>query len=305
MHRIVVGSRGSRLAVVQTRLALEHLRGVLPHAEFELREIKTEGDRDQRTSLSQLGGRGVFVKEIETALRSGEIDLAVHSLKDLPTVEPPDLVLAAIPPRASPLDAVYTPTREPLSRLLAGSRVATSSPRRAAQLRAAFPTLRVVGIRGNVDTRLRKVDEGEAEAVVLARAGLDRLGLKDRIVEVLDPSVMLPAPGQGALACQVRAADRKLQSLLGAAGDPATTAEVTAERAFLGRFGSGCATPIAALGRVFDGRLTLEGLVITPDGAESVRLSIEGPPEDAADLGRDLAERCLAAGASRLIEVRA
>ena len=161
-----------------------------------------------------------------------------------------------------------------------------------------------MGIRGNLDTRMRKVDEGEAEALIVAKAGLDRLGLGDRAIEILDPSVMLSAPGQGALAIEIRASERRLLSLLAPLGDPAARAETTAERAFLHRFGSGCATPIAALGRVKGESLVLVGLVIAPDGAEQVRREISGNPADAAELGRALAEECLAGGAARLIEVR-
>ena len=303
MRSIVIGTRASRLALVQ----VDEVRGLLAARQqdiaIETREISTAGDRDRTTTLAVLGGQGVFVKEIEAALLGGEIDLAVHSLKDMPSTLPPGLVIAAVPHRGDPLDAVYSP-RGPLAGLPPGATVASSSPRRVAQLRRAYPALDIVDIRGNVDTRMRKIDEGHAAALIVAGAALDRLGLAGRRTETLPPSLMLPAPGQGALACEIRADDIELAGILAGIADPVATAEVTAERAFLRRFGTGCTLPLAALARVAAGRLTLEGLVVTPDGARAVRMTIDGRGEDAEQIGAELAERCLAAGADRLLELR-
>ena len=301
MRKVVVGTRGSRLALLQTEEVLAAL-GEQAGWSFEVRVIATEGDRDRTTPIAGLGGRGVFVKEIERALSAEEIDLAVHSLKDMTTVETPGLVIAAVPHRASPLDAAYVPSGGTLDSLAEGARVATGSPRRAAQLRAHFPGLAVTDIRGNVDTRREKVQSGVAEALIVAQAALDRLGIVDDSTTSLNPSTMLPAPGQGALACQVRVDDRGLAELLATIQDGASRAEVDAERAFLAGFGSGCQTPIAALARAEGARIALEGLVISPDGRQIVRVDGIGPMADAARLGASLAESALRQGAATLIE---
>ncbi len=301
MRNIVVGTRGSRLALLQVEEVLAAL-GERAGWSFELRVITTEGDRDRTTPIAGLGGRGVFVKAIEGSLLAGEVDLAVHSLKDMTTIETPGLVVASVPRRASPLDAVYSPTGQTLEGLGEAARVATGSPRRSAQVRAQFPGLTVVDIRGNVDTRRQKVEQGFADALIVAQAALDRLGLADSMTHVLDAATLLPAPGQGALACQVRADDHGLAELLSTIEDPTSRAEVDAERAFLGAFGTGCQTPIAALGRVSGARLTLEGLVVSPDGRESVRVTASGPVDDAAALGAALAAEALREGAAALIE---
>lgn len=302
MRNIVVGTRGSRLALLQVEEVLAAL-GERAGWSFELRVITTEGDRDRTTPIAGLGGRGVFVKAIEGSLLAGEVDLAVHSLKDMTTIETPGLVVASVPRRASPLDAVYSPTGQTLEDLGEAARVATGSPRRSAQVRARFPGLTVVDIRGNVDTRRQKVEQGFAGALIVAQAALDRLGFADSTTtHVLDAATMLPAPGQGALACQVRADDHGLAELLSTIEDPTSRAEVDAERAFLRAFGTGCQTPIAALGRVSGDRLTLEGLVVSPDGCESVRVTASGSLDGAAALGAALAAEALREGAAALIE---
>lgn len=300
MRSVAVGTRGSRLALLQTEEVLRALEGV-PGWSFEPRVISTEGDRDRSTPISGIGGRGVFVNEIERALLAGEIDLAVHSLKDMTTSETAGLVVAAVPPRGSPFDAAYIPSGQLLEELAVGARVATGSPRRAAQLRAHVPALEIVDIRGNVDTRRQKVRDGWAHALIVAQAAVDRLGLVDFATETILPSVMLPAPGQGALACQVRAGDHELIELLASIEDAASRAEVDAERAFLAGFGTGCTTPIAALGRATGDHLVLEGLVMSPDGHEAVRLTAIGSVAGASELGTALAESALQQGAARLI----
>ena len=243
----IVGSRGSRLAVRQTEIVLEGLRRLHPSAAFQVRTIKTAGDRTT-ASLNEIGGRGVFVIELERELLSGGIDIAVHSLKDLPSQETSGLTIAAVPPREDARDALFSRDARTLAGIPAGARVGTGSPRRAAQITALRPDLVIADIRGNVDTRLRKVEEGEYDAVVLAAAGLARLGWLDRAAQVFDPGEMLPAVGQGALAVQVREEDSETRSLVSAADDAATRAAVTAERAFERRLGGGCHAAIAAFG---------------------------------------------------------
>jgi hydroxymethylbilane synthase len=244
-RRFVVGSRGSPLAQRQTQIALHPIRRAHPGIALELRAVRTAGDRS-RASLAEIGGRGVFVAEIERALLDGEIDIAVHSLKDMLSRPTDGLAIAAVVERADPRDALVSRNGETLAGLPPGATVGTGSPRRAAQLLAARPDLRVAGIRGNVDTRVRKVDDGDYDATVLAAAGLARLDLLDRASELLPPEVMLPAVGQGALAVQVRAGDQEAIDLVAAADDPATHRATAAERAFEAHLGGGCHAAIAA-----------------------------------------------------------
>lgn len=290
---LVIGTRGSRLARIQTDIVLALLKHVgqasspdftLRGAEgipVEVRVVHTEGDRTQaqNTPLDQLP-RGVFVKELESALLDGSIDIAVHSLKDMTTEQDPRLTIAAIPEREDPRD-VMVGVR--LVDLPPGARVGTGSPRRTAQLRSVRPDLRFESIRGNVDTRVRKVEEGEFNAVVLAAAGLTRLGLKERIAEYFEPDVCLPDPGQGALAVQVRASDTALIDLLASLNHAPTWAAVIAERALLRELGGGCKVPIGALGVVDRDRLTLYGVI------DTVRASLSGPAGDPEALGVALA----------------
>jgi len=296
----IVGSRGSRLALRQTEIVQEALRRLHPSAAFQVRTIKTAGDRTT-ASLNEIGGRGVFVIELERELLSGGIDIAVHSLKDLPSQETSGLTIAAVPPREDARDALFSRDARTLAGIPAGARVGTGSPRRAAQITALRPDLVVADIRGNVDTRLRKVEEGEYDAVVLAAAGLARLGWLHRAAQVFEAGEMLPAVGQGALAVQVREEDSEIRSLVSAADDAATRAAVTAERAFEKRLGGGCHAAIAAFGEREAGRLRLRGLVGAADGT-LLRGETEGPAENAERLGVDLAERLLSEGASALLE---
>ena len=301
-----VGTRRSLLATTQAEhvaaLVREHL-GV----DTELVEITTDGDRSQSAGTPLQGSStGVFVGALREALLAGEVDLAVHSLKDLPTYPEPGIALAAVPPREDPRDVVVARDGLTLGELPVGSTVGTGSPRRAAQLHALGLGLDVVGIRGNVDTRIGKVRAGEVDAVVLARAGLARIGRLDEVTEVLDPLQMLPAPGQGALAVECRA-DDPLAELLAAVDDPATHAAVLAERTALATLEGGCSAPIGALADVAEGddgpELWLRATVLSEDGALALRRSASAPLTDraaAARLGAQLAQELLDEGAAQL-----
>jgi hydroxymethylbilane synthase len=289
---MTIGTRGSQLALWQARWVQSQLDGA------QIVIIKTTGDRISAAALPEVGGKGLFTKEIEEALLDGRADVAVHSLKDLPVEMDPRLVLAAIPRREDPRDAL---AGAPLAALAAGARVGTSSLRRAAQLRRLRPDLQLENIRGNVDTRLRKLDEGQYEAILLAAAGLRRLGLADRIAEILEPEVMCPAVGQGALAVQCRADDEETLRRLAALEDPAARAEVTAERALLAELGGGCRVPIGGAAHLEGSTLRLTAIVASPDGARLARVSAEGTASDPAELGRRAAGELLALGAAEIL----
>jgi hydroxymethylbilane synthase len=268
--------------------------------------IATEGDRVLDLPLPEIGGKGLFTEALEAALREGSIDFAVHSLKDLPVQHPDDLIIAAIFARVDPRDVLIGRGGPTLATLPRGATVGTSSNRRVAQLRAARPDLAVTSLRGNVDTRVRKALAGEYDAIVIAAAGVERLGLSEAIAEYLPYDVMLPAPGQGALAVQCRADDRATRRLLEALDDPMARATTTAERTFLEALGGGCAAPIAALGEAITAegppRLRLTGLVASPDGARVVRTSGEAPLAAANDLARRLADEARGRGAQELLQ---
>jgi hydroxymethylbilane synthase len=293
---LVIASRGSRLALCQARWVQERLAALGYPARLEI--IRTTGDKITDVPLAKVGGKGLFTKEIEDALLDGHADLAVHSLKDLPTDLPAGLMLAAVPEREDPRDALVGAR---LSELPAGARVGTSSLRRAAQLRNLRPDLEIESVRGNLDTRLRKQEQGQYRAIVLAVAGLNRLGWAGRIAEILPPEIMCSAVGQGALAIETR--------LEGPARDACrrldhapTRAEVTAERALLASLGGGCQVPVGARAILANGRLRLLGLVISPDGASVVRAESEGAPEEAQSLGAALGARLLEQGARSILE---
>jgi hydroxymethylbilane synthase len=295
-----VGTRGSALARIQTEQVVSLLRVAWPGLECELRPIVTSGDRTQASGepLPEIGGKGLFTAELEQALRAEEIDLAVHSLKDLPTEDPPGIALGAVCEREDVRDCLVARDGLTLAALPEGAIVGTSSLRRAAQLRALRPGLEVRSIRGNVDTRIRKVREGEVDAVVLAAAGIRRLGLEDAVTEYLDE--MLPAPGQGALAAQCRAGDEAAHELLAPIDHATTRAATTAERAFLRALGAGCTAPVAAFGELSQGGgVRLVGLVASVDGAHVVRVTGDGRPEE---IGERLAREALAAGADEILD---
>lgn len=302
-----LGTRASRLATTQSGHVADLVRSRLGR-DVELVEVSTEGDTN-RAPLATLGGTGVFVSALRDALLSGEVDLAVHSLKDLPTTPEPGIVLAAVPAREDPRDAVVARDGLTLGELPAGSRVGTGSPRRVAQLGALGLGLELVPVRGNVDTRVAKVGAGELDAVVLARAGLARLGRAGEITEVIDPLQMLPAPGQGALAVECRAADADLVTALAVLDDAATRAAVTAERAVLATLEAGCSAPVGALAEVVEGEegdeLWIRAIALSPDGALAVRMSASGSPGDAPGVGTRLAEQMLEDGAAALMDTPA
>lgn len=317
MSVLRLGTRGSALAMTQSRAIADALSKVTDR-QVELVVITTQGDVSTEP-LAQIGGTGVFVSALRDALLAGDVDLAVHSLKDLPTADPIGLALAAVPQREDPRDALVARDGLTLGELPAGSRVGTGSPRRAAQLRALGFGLDVVPVRGNVDTRLRFVSEGQLDGVVLARAGLARLGRLDAITEVIDPLQMLPAPGQGALAVECREpdTDRRVDpdaaevfALLTQLDEPFTRAAVAAERSLLATLEAGCSAPVGALGEAVQGdpefgeedELYLRATVLATDGSASVRLSTTGPLVEAEMLGRKLAAEMLADGAASLMQ---
>ena len=302
---IRLGTRASALARTQSEQVAQLLRTALGE-EVELVDVRTEGDVS-RAPLATIGGTGVFVGALREALLRGDVDVAVHSLKDLPTAPPEHIALAAVPVREDARDAVVARDGLTLGELPAGARVGTGSPRRAAQLHALGLGFDVVPIRGNVDTRIRKVSDGDVDAVVLARAGIARLGRMDEVTEVLDPLQMLPAPGQGALAVECRAGDTELVSRVRTAlDDPRTRAAVTAERAVLATLEAGCSAPVGAMAEIAEGddgdELWLRAVALSGDGTVAVRRSATGSPGDAEKVGRGLAEEMLDDGASALIE---
>jgi len=299
MTKLRIGTRASALAKTQSGTVAAAIAERLG-CEVELVEITTEGDVTA-APLASLGGVGVFVSALREALLRDEIDVAVHSLKDLPTYSHEDIFLAAVPPREDPRDVVVARDGLTLGELPVGSRVGTGSVRRAAQLHALGLGLEVVDIRGNVDTRIRKVVEGEYDAVILARAGLSRLGRLDEATEILDPIQMLPAPGQGALAVECRA---DLVDTLAVLDDPHTRAQVTAERAVLSTLEAGCSAPVGALAEIAESEdgeeLWIRAVVLSADGALAVRKSLSGKPADAEAIGRQLATDMLEDGAKEL-----
>jgi hydroxymethylbilane synthase len=298
---IIVGSRGSRLALRQTELVLEELRRRFPGRRLRVQEVRTTGDRRPDASLAAIGGQGVFVKELETALTARRVDLAVHSLKDVPAELGDGLVLAAVGERADVRDAVVTRGRRPLAELPAGSRVGTGSLRRSVQVRALRPDLKIVDLRGNVDTRLRKVEEGQVDAAILAVAGLARLGYLDRVAQILDTDAMLPAIGQGAITLESRADDAEVIEIASAFDHRETRLATTAERAFLARMGGGCRLPMAALSVVEGDSLRIRGLIADPEGRRMLRGEVSGPASNAEALGAALGDELLAQGAAELI----
>ena len=298
---LVIGTRGSALARWQAAHVAAELLRAHPSLIISERIVVTAGDRSQTGPVIDLGGKGVWVKEIEEGLLAGTIDLAVHSLKDVPAELAPGLALVAIPRRADPRDALVSRSGAPLVELPAGARVGTSSLRRVCQVRAARPDLAVEILRGNVDTRLRKVADGVVDAAILACAGLDRLGFADRITERLSEERMLPAIGQGALALEARAGDARVAALCRALADADAETTVAAERALLGMLGVGCRTPVAGHATMSGGRLTVRGLVGRPDASEIIRDEVTGDPADAAALGATLGRRLLERGADRIL----
>lgn len=298
---LIIGTRGSALARWQTDWVTKRLAASWPQTECQTKLFTTSGDRILDKPLPEIGGKGLFTEELENALRSGEIDLAVHSLKDLPIDDSTGLIIGAICKREDARDVLISREGWTLATLPPSARVGTSSLRRAAQLRAARPDLTLLSLRGNVDTRIRKAMSGDYDAIVLAAAGVIRLGLADSITEYLSFDVMLPAPGQGAMAVQCRADDSITRDLLTAIDNSSSRAAVTAERAFLNGLGGGCSAPIAAYAQLSStSTLQMIGLVASVDGQRVIRLSGEGT--DPLALGVELAQQALAQGAGELLQ---
>lgn len=291
MTTIRIASRASRLALVQVDLVTAALQAAHPDLQVEVVEVNTEGDRDRQTPLRVLGGRGVFVKAVEDALLDGRADVAVHSLKDVPTEEVPGLTIAAIPQRADPRDVLVASEGRSLAQLPAGARVGTSSQRRTALLRALRPDLEAVEIRGNVDTRIQKVHDGEADAAILAASGMDRLGRLDEATQSFEAMEFLPAPGQGALGVQCRSDDTDTLTLLAALDHAETRAAVEAERGLLAALGSGCSLPVGAYATVSGELLALRGMLSQDDSAIPDFGDATGPVSEAAEIGRALGLR--------------
>ena len=299
---MIIGSRGSKLALAQTNWVKERILGRFPDAGVDVKVIRVSADADAEGSIRAGTARGVFVREIDEALLAGAIDLAVHSCKDVPSRVPEGLEIRIIPEREDARDALVTSGRGgTLEGLRPGGLVGTGSVRRQAQLLRLRPDLRVAEIRGNVDTRLRKLDEGDYDAIVLACAGLRRLGLAGRIGSIFSLDQMLPAPGQGALAIATRSGDQRALEMLAALHDPASGQAVAAERAVLRRLGGGCNSPIAVHAALADGIVRIEGLVSSPDGKRAVRDAVARPAEEAEEAGVALAETLLARGGSEIL----
>ncbi len=301
MRRIVVGSRGSKLALVQTESVVNRLRKVAPGVEISTRKITTGGDRNTHVSLEQVEGTGFFVKELEEALLDGSVDLAVHSLKDVPSELPERLTLSAIPERADPRDVLVSKGTK-LADLRHGAKIGTGSLRRTLQLTAMRPDVHPTSIRGNVDTRVGKVDSGEYDALVTAAAALVRLGLVDRIVEYFDTNSFLPAVGQGALAVESRKDDKETNEIVAAINDVLAWQSVMAERSFLFALGGGCQAPIAGLASVSGRTLSIDGLVASVRQHRIIRGQESGPATEAVQIGRNLAKKLLDQGGGQFIE---
>ena len=288
--------------MAQTRWVCGRLSEKFPGKKFSIKVIQTLGDRKKTWPAEQILSKGIFTREIEEALLDKKINVAVHSLKDLPVELPAGLVLGPAPLREDPRDALVSLGQKPLAKLRKGARVGTGSSRRKLQLLIERPDLDVVAIRGNVQTRVGRVSKGDLDAVVLAKAGLTRLGLENCIAEIFEPERMIPAVGQGALALEIRAGDREAQKCLDAIADPDATASILAERAFLGALGGGCRVPIGGTASCQKGKLTIWGGVFAPDGKQNFRGSLSGPSSQAVALGQKLARQLIDQGAKDVLK---
>ena len=298
-----IGTRGSKLALTQTNFVAEKIRKIIPETDIEICVIKTSGDIMQDVSLLKIGGQGVFVKELEDALLSKKIDLAVHSMKDVPGETPDDLMFAAILPREDMRDVLVSRDNIKMESIPKRAKIGTGSQRRGAQIKAILPDVNIVPLRGNIETRLKKIETENLTGVILAAAGMKRMGLAEKITQFLPVEMMLPAVGQGALGLQIRKTDVELAKACAALNDVTTAAEVTAERSFLRTLGGGCRLPIAALGKLEGQRLSLEGMITAPDGSTMIREKISGSREDAEELGEKLANIVLEKGGKKLLDL--
>ena len=297
-----IATRRSKLALWQAEHVQALLRAAHPGLPVELVPMTTQGDRVLDRALAEVGGKGLFVKELEVAMQEGRADIAVHSMKDVPSELPPGFAIVAVLPRANPLDAFISRRCRSFEDLPHGARVGTSSPRRQAQLRHARPDLRLKLLRGNVDTRLRRLDEGELDAILLACAGLERLGIGHHITQQLNVELSLPAVGQGVIGIESRADDERSRTALATLHHADTFTRLVAERAFAATLGGSCHSPIAAHATLEGDTLTLQGFIGAPDGSETYRDRVSGPATGAEALGRELAGRMQSAGADNLLE---
>ncbi len=299
---IKIGTRGSKLALAQANAVVESLQKAVPEITAGICVIKTKGDIMQDVSLLQIGGQGVFVKEIEEALISGSIDLAVHSMKDVPGETPEELMFAAILPREDVRDILVSRGNVKLEFMPKGAKIGTGSLRRGAQIKTMLRDVEIVPLRGNIDTRLKKIETENLTGIILAAAGMKRLGYAQSISQFLPTELMLPAAGQGALGLQVRAMDTELAGLCARLNHAASAAEVAAERSYLRALGGGCRLPIAALGLLEGSRLSLEGLVADPNGTQVVRDRVWGAIDEAEDMGKRLAAMIMDKGGKKLLD---
>jgi len=300
--KVIIGTRGSALALWQANWVKSELEKKYPDIEVSLTKIKTTGDKILDVPLAKVGGKGLFVKEIEEALLEGRVHLAVHSMKDVPTFFPDGLHLRCITEREDPRDAVFSRNKIKLLDLPKGAKIGTSSLRRQSQLLHLRPDFEILQLRGNLDTRLKKLDDGHFDAIILAGAGVKRLGWADKITELLSPEVSLPAIGQGALGIETPTNDAYINDLVAFFDHPETSYAVRAERALLKRLEGGCQVPIAAYGTLSGETLTLKGLVASPDGKTLVKDALTGPKENCEKLGVELAERLLKNGAYDILK---
>ena len=301
-HNIVIGSRGSQLALWQANWVKSELECLHDNVDIDIRIIATSGDIIQDVPLAKIGGKGLFVKEIEEALLANEIDLAVHSMKDVPMELPTELGISVITKRENPLDALISKNGEKLADLPQGATIGTSSLRRSSQLLKYRDDFKIHPLRGNVDTRLRKVEEGKYDAILLASAGLNRLGWANRITEEISHDILLPAMGQGALGIETRLDDTKIYDLISTLNHEQTHYAVSAERSLVGRLDGGCQVPIGAYARVEKGLITLKGLVASLDGEIIYKLENVGPVDDAINIGQELGAQLLKMGANEILE---
>lgn len=302
MH-IKVGTRGSKLALTQTSYVVGALKKAAPEIETEICVIKTSGDIMQDVSLLQIGGQGVFVKEIEEALLAGSIDLAVHSMKDVPGQTPEGLFFAAVMPREDVRDVLVSRGNVKMEFMPKGAKIGTGSLRRAAQIKAMLPDINIFPLRGNIETRIKKIETENLTGVILAAAGMKRMGYREKITQYLPIELMLPAVGQGALGLQIRKDDTELAGICGRLNHPQTVAEVGAERSYLRALGGGCRLPIAAYGLLEGKSLTLEGLLAAPNGSTLIRDKVWGEIDEAEELGKKLADLILEKGGRRLLDL--
>jgi hydroxymethylbilane synthase len=299
---LTIGTRGSQLALWQANWVASAIKAIEPTLSPELLIIKTKGDKIQNIPLAQIGGKALFIKEIEEALLDRRIDVAVHSMKDMPAEIPDGLVIGAVPEREITNDVLISKTGAQLAQLGPGSRIGTGSLRRAALLRYARPDIEVMPLRGNLDTRLRKLDTEDLDGIILAAAGIKRLGWEERISEYLDEDIMLPAVGQGALCIQIRQDDTVTESIIAQIDHLETRTAVSGERAFLDRLEGSCHVPIAALGKVDNNRFILDGLVADMDGKTVIRDRLSGPESTPEAVGKQLANRLLDMGAGEILK---